>query len=525
MIGTFAGVLIFTMLKELYEDIGRHKQDRTVNNRAAHVFEIDGTGKGTWVQKKWKELKAGQMVKIPKDSECPADILLLQSSDEKGVVYVDTMNLDGETNLKEKSAPKETHDVREDRIPYLSGTLTCDSPNEYLDKWDGNITCTQINRLFNCNLKNLLLRGCFIKNIEFCVGIVVYTGAETKIMMNSKKPPTKVSNVMKMMNKMLYTVFAFQIALIFVYSSLSVIWSGNYSKDHTYLDLNTTGGFGQFIIQMLTYWVAYSHLIPISLYVVLEIIKLAQSVFINNDMLIYHDETGYAKCRNSDLIEELGQVEFIFSDKTGTLTCNVMEYKECSIRGKIYESVDIFRKAMQKGSPEEREHLHEFIECLAVCHSVQVDKQKEGKEKYQASSPDELALVEGARDCGIEYTEKYMNFIQIADEWTGSTREYETFIEFPFDSTRKRMSLICKEMDTDDIIMYMKGADSIMMPRLNIDASQKLKLEEDLSSFAKKGLRTLVMSKKILSKAEYVNWKEKFDKVNTSNDLDKEDQL
>lgn len=118
-----------------------------------------------------------------------------------------------------------------------------------------------------------------------------------------------------------------------------------------------------------------------------------------------------------------------------------------------------------------------------------------------------------------------MNFIQIADDWNGSTREYETFIEFPFDSTRKRMSLICKEMDTDDIIMYMKGADSIMMPRLNIDTAQKLKLEEDLSTFAKKGLRTLVMSKKILSKAEYVNWKDKFDKVNTSNDLDKEDQI
>lgn len=399
MIGTFAGVLIFTMLKELYEDIARHKQDRTVNNRIAQVYDVDSTGKGVWIDTKWKELKAGQMVKITKNSECPADILLLQSSDEKGVVYVDTMNLDGETNLKEKSAPKETHDVREDKIPMLSGTLTCDTPNEFLDKWDGNIQCTQINRLFNCNLKNLLLRGCFIKNIDFCVGIVVYTGPETKIMMNSKKPPTKVSNVMKMMNKMLYTVFAFQLTLLFIFSSLSVVWNGNYASDHIYLDLDSSGGFGQFIIQMLTYWVAYSHLIPISLYVVLEMIKLTQSIFINNDMFIYHSETGYSKCRNSDLIEELGQVEFIFSDKTGTLTCNVMEYKECSIGGKIYESVDAFKTSMTKGPAEEKALLHQFIECLAVCHSVQVDDNKEtGVKSYQASSPDELALVEGARD-------------------------------------------------------------------------------------------------------------------------------
>lgn len=149
---------------------------------------------------------------------------------------------------------------------------------------------------------------------------MVYTGPESKIMMNSKKPPTKVSNVMKMMNKMLYTVFAFQIALIFVFSALSVVWTGNYAADHNYLDLSSSGGFGKFVIQMLTYWVAYSHLIPISLYVVLEMIKLAQSMFINNDMNLYYEETGYSKCRNSDLIEELGQVEFIFSDKTGTLT-------------------------------------------------------------------------------------------------------------------------------------------------------------------------------------------------------------
>lgn len=113
--------------------------------------------------------------------------------------------------------------------------------------------------------------------------------------MNSKKPPTKVSNVMKMMNKMLYTVFAFQIFLLFIFSSLSVVWNGNVAEDLSYLDLEPSGGFGHFIIQMLTYWVAYSHLIPISLYVVLEMVKISQAVFINNDMFLWREETGYAK--------------------------------------------------------------------------------------------------------------------------------------------------------------------------------------------------------------------------------------
>jgi magnesium-transporting ATPase (P-type) len=118
-----------------------------------------------------------------------------------------------------------------------------------------------------------------------------------------------------------------------------------------------------------------------------------------------------------------------------------------------------------------------------------------------------------------------MNFIQIADEWTSDTREYEIFMEFPFDSTRKRMSLICKEMESEELIMYMKGADSIMFPRLNIDTAQLDKLEADLSAFAKKGLRTLVMGKKMLSFEVYDEWKERYDLVNTSNDLNKDDQL
>lgn len=99
------------------------------------------------------------MVKVVKDTEVPADLLLMMSSDEKGVVYVDTMNLDGETNLKEKLTPKDVHDVKGQMIPLLQGTITCDSPNEYLDKWDGNVNCEQLDRLFNCTVKNLLLRG------------------------------------------------------------------------------------------------------------------------------------------------------------------------------------------------------------------------------------------------------------------------------------------------------------------------------------------------------------------------------
>lgn len=149
----------------------------------------------------------------------------------------------------------------------------------------------------------------------------------------------------KKMNLMLYSVFGFQLTLILLYAILSITWIKDNQTKQFYLNIGGTNpGFVEFLIKYLTYQVAYSHLIPISLYVVLEMIKLGQAWLIGKDMDIFDPETGYSLCRNSDLIEEMGQVEFIFSDKTGTLTCNIMEFKQCSIDGQIFETLDQVNK-------------------------------------------------------------------------------------------------------------------------------------------------------------------------------------
>jgi phospholipid-transporting ATPase len=264
----------------------------------------------------------------------------------------------------------------------LEGSLTCDSPNEFLDRWDTNVTIEkglEGQGVFNCGLKNLLMRGCTLRNTDYCMGYVIYAGPESKIMMNAKKPPTKVSGVQKKMNLMLYSVFAFQLTLVLVFALLSVMWT-NSNQAHTYLKIEAGGNVvGMFFLQYLTYWVAYSHLIPISLYVVLEMVKMGQAKLIGGDVEIYHKETGFSVCSNSDLIEEMGQVEFIFSDKTGTLTCNVMDFKQCSVNGKVYEELADAQEIMEgkhDGTEKDIRALRKFFKLMAVCHTVVIDVDK-----------------------------------------------------------------------------------------------------------------------------------------------------
>ena len=212
----------------------------------------------------------GEIVKVLKDEEIPADLLVVYAP--KDVVYISTMNLDGETNLKERTLGFEG--VTEEKMHQFCGQIVCDAPHESLDVWDGNVHSEQISRVTNCNIKNTLLRGCTLKNTDFCFGIVLDVGPESKIMKNAKKAPRKLSKLMRMMNFMLYTVFAFQIGLVMLFASLSLVWTSKNASKHSYLDLVASVGFGTWIIQFFTYWVAYSHMIPISLYVIIEMLKL-----------------------------------------------------------------------------------------------------------------------------------------------------------------------------------------------------------------------------------------------------------
>ncbi len=150
---------------------------------------------------------------------------------------MDTMNLDGETNLKEKSAVLE--EFTESDIRDMKGTLSADAPNELLDYWEAAYVEKEQEEI-QCDIKNLLLRGSTIRNTDFCFCMVANTGMETKIMMNQSTPPHKVSAMMRLMNRMLYTVFFFQIIIVLAFTALSVVWQLTEIDKHGHY-LNATG--------------------------------------------------------------------------------------------------------------------------------------------------------------------------------------------------------------------------------------------------------------------------------------------
>ncbi len=408
MMGTFAFIIICTMIKEFFEDIRRYRSDQEINHKKALIFNPSNN---QFDDKNWEDINVGDITKVNQNDDISSDILLIRSSFDTGLCFVDTMNLDGETNLKEKLCPGETRKIKEDIVLNMKGEIVCEKPNENLEKIDLSLTFSnmEINKSILCGTKQLLLKGSKLKNTDYIYGIVVYTGHETKIMKNAKNPPLKQSSIMVMMNKLLYSVLLFQILLCTVFSACFLFWENKTGHKHDYLkkyDNNfvkssKSADFSGFMLEILTFIVAYSHLIPISLYVALEFVKIAQSLLIYYDINMEDAITKVpAIARTSDLIEELGQVEFVFSDKTGTLTRNEMEFRKCSINYKIYgekgNDSDSKKQFTLNGDPIpyeyltsndqtfklDRESLYNFFSVCAICHSAYIDSSK-GSIVYQ----------------------------------------------------------------------------------------------------------------------------------------------
>ena len=540
-------VLLVSAIKESVEDYKRRVSDRSLNysrTRALKGSNFHST--------KWVDVKVGDVVRIESEEPFPADLVLLASSEPEGLCYIETANLDGETNLKIKQAiPETAHLVNPSDLSRLSGQVRSEQPNSSLYTYEATLTMNAGGGEKELPLApdQLLLRGATLRNTPWIHGVVVFTGHETKLMRNATATPIKRTAVEGMVNVQILMLVGILIVLSVISSVGDLIVRQTEADRLTYLDYGSTNAGKQFILDIFTYWVLYSNLVPISLFVTIEIVKYFQAFLINSDLDIYYSETDTpATCRTSSLVEELGQIEYIFSDKTGTLTCNVMEFKQCSIAGIQYgDDVPEDRRAVADNDSEysvydfkklndnlrihsSKKAIHHFLVLLATCHTV-IPERKEDKPdviKYQAASPDEGALVEGAARLGYRFTNRRPRSVLFTVD--GQEYEYELLAVCEFNSSRKRMSTIFRCPD-GRIRIYCKGADTVILERLHQDNPTVEVTLQHLEDYASEGLRTLCLAMREIPEPEFEQWYHIYDRAattvggNRAEELDKASEL
>jgi len=559
-----------------------------------------------WVGTTWQDLHVGDFVLLRENDLIPADILVVSTSEQDNLCYIETKNLDGETNLKVRQGIKEFGGVKKTAdLATIQCYLDADAPNNNLYTFKGVLHMidreTEEESQTLCTINSMLLRDCILKNTEWVIGLVVYTGFHTKSILNTGDSPSKRSKIDKQLNPQVLLNFLILAIMCIVCAVTHYLytesfktenaqfWTGDESNDN---EDPIIAAIKTFINSLIL----YQNIIPIALYVSVEVSKTLHAYFIYADEEIYDEELEKPTlARSWNLSYDLGQIEYIFSDKTGTLTRNVMNFRKCTINGILYGDAYVTEAQMgqnkannvtmnldesEKQFEDEMDEMHklmksvfnpiyvmdkptfadvklykdiiedgdqasfikEFFILLATCNTVltEVKKSEEGetsKEEededplqnidedsliskksnnnseakslsYRAQSPDEGALVEGARNLGFTLIGR--NQSKLLLDVLGEQQTYEALQVIEFDSDRKRMSVIFRTPD-NQIIIFCKGADSVIFERLAAGQDQIKEITlTHLQQFASEGLRTLCLGYRVLNEEEFNAWHERY---------------
>ncbi len=327
-------------------------------------------GTARWERTLWKKLEVGDVVMLREDEQVPADIVVLNSSDPDGNAYIETKNLDGETNLKVRKALKATMGIQsEEDLEHARFVIDSEAPHANLYSYNGLLKYTvnepskegefaetietlpptssayasaeaRTRRVEPITINELLLRGCSLRNTEWIIGVVLFTGEDTKIMLNSGETPSKRSKIEKETNFNVIVNFVILMVLCIICAVIGGLRLSASNTSRAYYEIGAELSSSNIVNALVIFGsclVVFQNIVPISLYISIEIVKTIQAFFIFQDIEMYYAPLDYPCVPKTwNISDDLGQIEYIFSDKTGTLTQNVMEFKKCSINGVSY---------------------------------------------------------------------------------------------------------------------------------------------------------------------------------------------
>lgn len=601
-------VVGFGFARDIFEDLKRASSDRKSNNKSEIIISRDNPSVPTTDQfdagkvprsdrtsalshaeheqlsgmglapedhviVSSRGISVGDIVFVRKGEVFPCDMVLLYSSAEGGVAYVSTANLDGESNLKRVVvAQASSNVVSADELRSASSIIRAQQPSAILHEFEGKMAAAKED-FTPLDSSNLLLRGSILRNTEYIYGVAIYTGYDTKVALNMRHPPSKMGDIEKKLNWVVLMLFIVLMCIVIITAGISGYLQERFGSGQWYLSsVKDESGIKKGFRGLGTFLILFSTFIPVSLFVTLEFVRLVQGIFITADPRM---KTGNqaAVARSTNLNETLGTIEHVLTDKTGTLTENVMRYAACSAGGHIY---DVLKKksAMHRAVAKNISEVKTLVWAMSLCHSVVPEPKSEPVKKsdsaalketgtytllrrrrntkrdsngnenvdgalpdpgnadearksaetpehpdYQGQSPDEVALVTVARDYGSALLRRTLNTMEI--DHFGTHEEYTVLGELEFNSNRKRMSMILQCPD-GMIRIITKGADTIMTTLLKKGTDLSI-IQNHVDHFAKEGLRTLIFAMKTVKKRDFDPWFEDF--LAARNSLENREQL
>ncbi|KAG7396041.1 hypothetical protein PHYBOEH_002864 [Phytophthora boehmeriae] len=544
-------VVSVSLLREAIEERKKRASDGTMNARSVVVLRNFEE-----LHIVWESIQVGDLIRIHERDPIPADGIILASSEDNGTCFIDTSNLDGEANLKSRQSLKATANLTFDRTSRDKSKyfIKCEQPDQDLYRFAGNM-CVD-SKMYSLSEKQFVLRGSTLMNTKWIMMLVVYTGHDTKIMKNARAAHHKLSHLEIQMSRTVVFVFFIQVLLCAIAACTHHF---RFDAD----EMNRVGdtdhkGPMESILLFLSFIVLMNTLIPISLVVTVEIIKTIHAKFITWDNKMRNSSGEGAMANTTSLTDELGQVKYIFTDKTGTLTQNQMVFRKCSVGGNVYSatpkrpllssmsvtSMDTvgngassptfyndgippnelltiahFRRLLQNLEGCESH----FALAMAICHTVVCEYDRAtGALFYNSDSPDECALVRGAEIMGIKLFERCGQKIYIAiteEDRHGShvktvtyTLTFQILRVIHFSSDRKRMSIIVRD-ENGGIRLFSKGADSVILERCERFLSDKDEMMSHVTQFAEEGYRILLFAERELDEGYYRSWETRYDEA------------